>query len=70
VTTPTTYNDDWCTLLEGARYVNFHPATLRREIAAGRLRAARIASRKAIRIRRSWLDEWMERSATPIEVPR
>ena len=60
--------DPWLRLSECAERVQAHPATLRREIASGRLRCARIGGRKSIRIRASWLDSWLEASSTPIEV--
>lgn len=62
--------DPWLTLEESAAEVRLHPATLRRELKAGRLRHARVGGRKSIRIRRSWLNAWLEASSTPIEVRR
>lgn len=64
----TTDPDVWLTLEQGASAAQAHPATLRREIRAGRLRAARLGGRKVFRLRRSWIDEWLERGVTPIEV--
>ena len=63
-------NDPWLTLQQGAERVQVHEATLRREIARGRLRHARVGGRKSIRVRASWLDAWLESSTTPIEVKR
>ena len=62
--------DPWLTITQGARYVHVHQATLRREMYRGRLRHARVGGRKAIRLRRSWLDQWLEGSSTPVEVRR
>lgn len=62
--------DPWLTLQQSAVIVQAHEATLRREIRAGRLRCARVGGRKSIRLRRSWLDAWLENSTTPIEVHR
>jgi excisionase family DNA binding protein len=62
--------DPWLTLRDGAEHVKTNEATLRREIRRGRLRHARIGGRKCIRIRRSWLDAWLEQTSTPIEVTR
>jgi excisionase family DNA binding protein len=59
--------DEWKTLDEGAEYVKAHPATLRRAIYRGDLRHARIGN-KCIRLRKSWLDAWLEKCATPVEV--
>lgn len=62
--------DPWLTLGQAAARVLVHEATLRREIRSGRLRHARVGGRKSIRLRRSWVDEWLEASTTPIEVSR
>lgn len=56
----------WLTLRDGAAYARVSAATLRREIAAGRLRAARVGGRRSIRLRAEWLDAWLERAA-PVE---
>jgi hypothetical protein len=69
-TTSVPQDDDWLTVQLSATEAKCHPATIRRECAGGRLRFARIGGRKAIRIRRSWLNDWLERSATPVEVQR
>jgi excisionase family DNA binding protein len=60
--------DPWLTLRQGAAHAQADEVTLRREIRRGRLRAARIGGRKCFRLRRSWIDEWLERTSTPIEV--
>ena len=62
--------DPWLTLQQSSVIVQTHEATLRREIRGGRLRHARIGGRKSIRIRRSWLDAWLEQTTTPIEAGR
>ena len=59
--------DAWLRLPEAAQLVQLHPATLRRAIRDGTLRAARVGGRRSIRIRRTWLDAWLERSTTPVE---
>ena len=61
-------SDPWLTLRESGAEAKLHEATLRREIRAGRLRAARVGGRRSIRIRRSWLHAWLEASSTPVEV--
>jgi excisionase family DNA binding protein len=61
-------DDPWLTLQQGAKYVQAHEATLRREMKAGRLRFAKVGGRKSIRLRRSWLDAWLEGSTRPVEV--
>jgi excisionase family DNA binding protein len=61
-------SDPWLTLREGAKHVRANEVTLRREIQRNRLRHARIGGRKSIRLRRSWLDAWLEKSTTPTEM--
>ncbi|HXG89542.1 MAG TPA: helix-turn-helix domain-containing protein [Vicinamibacterales bacterium] len=70
VTNPSPGDDPWLTATDAATYLSVHTATLRRAIKAGALRAARVSGRTAIRIRRSWLDEYMEATSTPVEVER
>jgi excisionase family DNA binding protein len=61
----------WLTTEESRRVAKCGLKLLYREIQAGRLRAARLGGRSgAIRIHESWITEWLERSATPIEVGR
>jgi excisionase family DNA binding protein len=64
------YIDPWLTLRQGAAHAQADEATLRREIRRGRLRAARIGGRKCIRLRRSWIDQWLEQTSTPVEAVR
>ena len=59
--------DEWLDLNAAAAEVKTSTATLRREARRGTLRHARIGGRKSIRLRRAWLTEWLERSATPVE---
>lgn len=61
---------DWITLEQAARRARVSTATLRREIARGRLRHARVGGRKAIRLRPGWVDAWLEAAAAPVEAPR
>jgi len=59
---PTT--DPWLTLQESAAEVKVHENTLYTAIKRGQLRAARVSARGAYRIRRSWLDAYLEHAAT------
>ena len=59
--------DAWQTVDEAAAYVKTHPATIRRAIWRGELRHARVGSR-AIRLRRAWIDSWLEKRGEPVEV--
>lgn len=65
---PAANDRPWLTIAEAAERARVHPATLRREIAAGRLRHARVGGRKSLRFRASFIDEWLESSA-PVEQP-
>lgn len=39
-----------------------------REVKAGRLRAARIGGRRELRLKPAWVDEWLEKASTVVEV--
>jgi excisionase family DNA binding protein len=58
----------WLTVAESAAIAKCGKKLVYREIKAGRLRAARIGNRRDLRIHRTWIDDWLERSATPIIV--
>lgn len=61
----------WLVIKEASAIAKCGPKILYSEIRKNRLRAARLGGRSgAIRIHRAWLDEWLERSATPIEIRR
>jgi excisionase family DNA binding protein len=50
----------WLRIGEAAQYARCGRKLLYREVAAGRLRAARVGGRREIRTRREWLDEWLQ----------
>jgi excisionase family DNA binding protein len=50
----------WLRIGEAAEYARCGRKLLYREVAAGRLRAARVGGRREIRTRREWLDEWLQ----------
>lgn len=56
--------DQWLTLAQAAEYAQVHPITLGRECRAGKLKFARVGGRKNMRLRRSWVDRWLEVTAT------
>ena len=58
----------WLVVKESAARGRCGPKTIYREIRAGRLRAARVGGRREYRLRPEWIDQWLERSSTPIEV--
>ena len=57
----------WLTIQQAARRVSVSDRTLRREIASGRLRVARVGGRRCIRLRPEWVDQWLLTSTTPVE---
>ena len=64
--------DPWLTVMQAAAIVQVHPTTVLREIRSGRMRHVRVAGRRTIRLRQSWLDAWLDlgsadqaRSAAP-----
>lgn len=59
----------WLTLKQASAYARRGSRFLRREIAVGRLRAARIGGRGEILTRAEWLDSWIEAQADPVLVP-
>jgi excisionase family DNA binding protein len=60
----------WITAEEAATYARCGVKLLYREIANGRLRAARLGGRRKVVTKRAYIDEWLERTAEPIEVRR
>jgi excisionase family DNA binding protein len=60
----------WLTVDQARQIAECGAKLLYREIRAGRFRAARIGNRRDLRIHRTWVDEWLEASAAPIEVRR
>ena len=59
----------WMTASEAGAYVKRGRRFVLREVAAGRLRAARVGGRGEILTRGVWLDEWLESQSAPIPVP-
>ena len=59
---------DWLTVEQARQVVQCGLKLIYREIKAGRLRAARIGNRRDLRIKRDWIDQWLEASARPVEV--
>jgi excisionase family DNA binding protein len=60
----------WLTVKEACAVAKVGIKLIYREVAAGRLRAARIGSRRDIRIHREWIHSWLEASAKPVEMVR
>jgi excisionase family DNA binding protein len=58
------------TACEAAAYIKVGDKCIYREVRAGRLRAARVGGRRELRFRAAWLDEYLDRSAAPVEIHR
>lgn len=65
---PTGSQTPWLTPKEAAGRARCGVKMIYREVKAGRLRAARIAGRRELRIKPEWVDAWLESTATPVEV--
>jgi excisionase family DNA binding protein len=62
---PTSAPSPWLTVKESAARAKVSDETIYDNIKRGRLRAARIGTRKDIRILQDWLDAWMVSLSTP-----
>jgi excisionase family DNA binding protein len=62
----------WLTITEAARYMRIGRKTIYGAVRGGRLRAAVVDGRRALRFRATWCDEFLEATSTPrmIEVSR
>ena len=60
----------WLTVKEIAARAKCGEKLVYREVDAGRLRAARIGGRRALRSTAAWVDSWLESCAAPLEVRR
>lgn len=58
----------WLTPKEAAGRARCGVKMIYREVKGGRLRAARIAGRRELRMKPEWVDAWLERTATLVEV--
>ena len=58
----------WLTAAEAAERARVGLKLLYRETKAGRLRHAIVGGRRSLRFKAEWIDEWLERTAEPIEV--
>jgi excisionase family DNA binding protein len=67
--TPIDPSSPWMTVRDAGTYVKRSPRFVRREIRAGRLKAARIGGRGEVLTRREWLDQWVEDQTQPIMLP-
>ena len=59
---------EWLTVKEAAARAKLHPNSIYLAIRQGRLRAARLGTRKDYRLLEDWLDAWIISCSTPVEV--
>jgi excisionase family DNA binding protein len=59
----------WFTAKDAARYLRHGERFIRGEIAAGRLRAARVGGRGEILTRAEWCDAWVTDRAHTVALP-
>jgi excisionase family DNA binding protein len=64
----TAANSPWLTVIEAAERARCGPKLIYREVRAGRLRAARVGGRRELRLRVEWVDEWLLKASTPVEI--
>jgi excisionase family DNA binding protein len=60
----------WMTIEQASMYAGVGAKTLYRAIRRRRLRAAVIDGRRTLRLRREWIDQWLEATATPVDASR
>ena len=60
----------WLRVDEAADRAKCSRKTLYKEVKAKRLRAAVIGGRRELRFRAEWVDEWLERTSAPVEIPK
>ena len=60
--------ETWLTAHEGAERARCGTKTIYREVKAGRLRAARVGGRRELRFLDLWIDEWLVRCSTVLEL--
>ena len=58
----------WLTVRQAAQRAQCGVKLIYREVAAGRLRAARVGGRRELRLLPDWVDEWLFATSTVIEV--
>ena len=54
------HDSPWLTIREAAPYAKCGVKVLYRAVRTGRLRAARLGGRRELRLRREWIDRWID----------
>ena len=60
----------WLTTTGAAKRALCGQKLIYTEVKSGRLRAAVVGGRRSLRFKAEWIDEWLERTAEPVEVTR
>lgn len=55
----------WLTVKEAANRARVGIKTIYREAKKGRLRASKVGGRRELRLKKEWIDQWLE-STTPV----
>jgi excisionase family DNA binding protein len=63
-----TAESPWMTVYQAAAYTHRGRRYLRKQVEAGRLRAAVVGGKRELLFRREWLDEHIESMTVPIAV--
>ena len=58
-------NSSWLTIRLAARRAQVSEGTIRREIRARRMTAARVGGRRSWRLKEAWIDQWLEACQQP-----
>lgn len=66
---PSAIPSPWLTANDAAQYLHRGRRFVRKEIAAGRLRAAIVGDRREILTRAEWLDAWVTDQARAVALP-
>lgn len=59
--------EEWLTVEQAAKHVKCGVGSIYLAVKLGKLRVVRINRGRAFRFKRAWVDEWLVKSATPVE---
>jgi len=60
------HNHSWLTVKDAAAYLGVNEHYIYDACSLGLIRHSRLAGKRTIRLRREWLDEWMEQHKTAV----